>query len=717
MIRLTCSALSLAALAFASAAALPAPPPAPPREPVEDVYFGTRIVDDYRYMESPGNPVFENWVRAEGRYARAVFDAMPARAAMAGRVSRLTGSFGLAKSYQALGGREFWLGRTEKADQHDLMVREGKRVRTLIDMAALRAAKGGVPMAIDYFQASPDGKMVAVGISEGGSEESAVSVYDVATGARIAGPVPRVLFPFMFWSPDGKLHFNQMPDPPADAPPIMRRMNSQAMMWDLKSAPVALIGGGASKVITPKPYQVSLVATLPGAKLPVAAIVNGVDRNLELWTAPEGSAMNGDTPRRRLAAIEDQVVWLAARDGYFYLLSRKDAPTFQVLAVPEGGTLGQARVVVPARPGRVIEQIAPARDGIYVLAREGLYSRIYRSRGPETELEEIPLPGRGSVSAQALFGDAQADGLTVAFESWTVPDMFLSWDPAARRFTDRGITSAPPGWRAADFEAQDLEAAARDGTKVPFSHVRQKRAKGPQPLLILAYGAYGTAQYPAFSPNFVSFLSEGISFGVCHVRGGGELGDAWWQAGKDALKPNSWRDLIACAETAIAKGLTTREQLFILGGSAGGITVGMAAAERPDLFAGVISAVPSANMLRSETTPTGPANVPEFGSVKTEQGFRNLLAMDAYHAVTPGKKMPPMLVTTGLNDSRVPAWEPAKYAARLRAANPENLVLLRVDDDGGHGMGATRGQTDGLFSDMIAFMRWRLNEPGWAPAE
>jgi prolyl oligopeptidase len=232
----------------------------------------------------------------------------------------------------------------------------------------------------------------------------------------------------------------------------------------------------------------------------------------------------------------------------------------------------------------------------------------------------------------------------------------------------------------------------------------------------MAYGSYGISNFPYFSSRSMAVLNEGISYGVCHVRGGGELGEQWRVGGKDAAKPNTWRDLIACAEKAVADKLTTPRQLFIIGGSAGGIPMGMAPVERPDLFAGVIDQVPMASALRAEFQTNGPANIPEFGTIKTEDGFRNLLAMDGYQHLRDGVVYPPVLITTGLNDPRVDSWQPAKLAARMLAANPNNVVVLRVDEEAGHGIGSTKSQTDELYADIIAFINWRLGKPGWSPA-
>jgi prolyl oligopeptidase len=250
---------------------------------------------------------------------------------------------------------------------------------------------------------------------------------------------------------------------------------------------------------------------------------------------------------------------------------------------------------------------------------------------------------------------------------------------------------------------------------VPLTLVQPKGSKGAQITLIQAYGSYGISQLADFSPRAVSYLEAGGTYASCHVRGGGELGEAWRLAGKDANKPNTWRDLIACGEDLIRRGVTTKDKLFIFGGSAGGITMGRALTERPDLFAGVVDSVPAANTLRSEFSPNGPPNIPEFGSVTTEQGFKNLFEMDTIQHIRKGTQYPAVLVTTGLNDPRVSPWEPAKVAAALQASGTMRPVLLRIEEQAGHGIGSTKSQNDKLYTDMYAFVFWRAGKPGWRP--
>ncbi|HUQ13143.1 MAG TPA: prolyl oligopeptidase family serine peptidase, partial [Novosphingobium sp.] len=629
------------------------------------------------------------------------------------RIAAFTGGFTIANGLQIEGGHKFWLQRSPGSDNYDLMVEDRAGRRKLIGVAALRAAKGGTPMAINYFSASPDGAKVAVGMSEGGSERIGLTVYDSASGKALAGPLERMQFGGVAWSDDSRtIYGNQLAvEDPAN--PAARDVNSTAVSWTLRGVPVALYGDPVAGAMIPvRPEQFGLVQEQVGASHHLGLVINGVQNEVELWTAPRAATLAPKTAWTRVLTRDDGVTGADIRGGTLYLLSHKDAPTFRVLSVPLGRPIAEAKTLLPASEGRLVEAIQAASDGLYVVAREGLYSSLMRI-GDDGRATQIALPAKGSIDGGSLIADPKHPGVTFLFDNWTTPAKALSYDPATGGFTDLKLGGVPQGFDANAYRALDLQATAKDGVKVPFSVIRPADASGPRPLLINAYGSYGVSTFPYFGNRFFSVVNEGIDYAICHVRGGGELGEAWRLGGKDAAKPNTWRDLIACAETAIAQGLTTREQLFITGGSAGGIPMGMAPMERPDLFAGVIDQVPMASALRAEFQVNGPANIPEFGTIKDETGFKNLLAMDGYQHVRANTAYPPYLITTGLNDSRVDSWQPAKLAARMRAANPDNVVLLRVEEEAGHGIGSTKSQTDGLWADMVAFINWRLGRAGW----
>jgi len=326
-----------------------------------------------------------------------------------------------------------------------------------------------------------------------------------------------------------------------------------------------------------------------------------------------------------------------------------------------------------------------------------------------TSPTEIPLPGRGDVSD--AFTDPASDGIAFLLQSWTFPRREYFFDPTVGSVRDLGLATQPVPKSVA---ARDLQVKAKDGALVPLTVISPKHQHRPLVTIVQVYGSYGISLLPYYSAFMTSFVDDGNVYAVCHARGGGELGEAWRLGGKDASKPNTWRDLIACGEDLIARGIARRDGLFIYGGSAGVIAVGLAMAERPELFAGVIDAVPPANIIRMEFTPDGPLETQEFGSVKTERGFRNLLAMDTYQNIQKDVGYPPVLITMGMNDPRIAPWQPAKLAAKLIAYGDH--ALLRVDVDGGHGIGATKHQYDQMFADIFTFVYWHSGRPGWVPA-
>ena len=720
---LACASLLAITVAFqvqdATAAGDPLAPvglpkqPAPPApQPVTETLYGTTITDNYRFMEAQ-DPATVDWMKAQGAYTRSVFDAIKPLAALQARVAAFTGSIGIFQNYASFGGVGFYEERAPGSDNFDLLVKDAKGSRKIVDVAALRAQHGGKPYAINYILPSPDGSKVVAGLSEGGSEAASLYVYDVKTGGQIAGPVDRADFGASSWSADSKtLYIDRLKKLGPSDPGTEKYRDIALQIWPLKGEPVSLFGATAGRGPQFGHDETPVLSIIPDAPVALLGSQNGVQNEIKLWTAPVADATDPKAKWTLLVDREDGVTNLDVRGDEIFLLSHKDAPTFKVLRVKAGAPLASAETLVPADPKRVVEAIHAASDALYVVMREGVYSHLLRIPKGKTEIEEVALPTKGHISE--TFTDPRRAGVDIAMESWLMPPTELHYDPAAKSFSDLKLTTAP-NITPADFKVTDLEAKAKDGVMVPLSLLQPAAANGPGIALIEAYGSYGISYLADFSPRRNMLVREGINEAVCHVRGGGELGDAWRLAGKDANKHNTWEDIIACGEELIARGVTTKDKLFIWGGSAGGITMGRALTTRPDLFAGVLDAVPAANTLRFEFSPNGPDNIPEFGSIKNEQGFKNLYEMDSIVHVKPGTTYPAVLISTGLNDPRVSPWEPGKFAAALLASGTPNPVLLRVDEQAGHGVGSTKSQTDQLLADWIAFMQWRSGTPGWRP--
>jgi len=395
---------------------------------------------------------------------------------------------------------------------------------------------------------------------------------------------------------------------------------------------------------------------------------------------------------------------------------------------------------------RVLTGLAVAKDALYVSALDEGYGKLMRlqfnvkvvhavktKQGKKTRTQvtksavpkkagvamrdDVALPFPGTV--REITTDPLQAGALVTLESWNEPP---------RIFHVHGKTGRLEG--TALIARGDLDSSAlavtrgavrsHDGTRVPLSLIHRKGLKldGRNPTLMTGYGSYGIRMEPHFTPQWLAWIERGGVIAVAHVRGGGEYGEVWHRAGRKLTKPNSWKDFIACAEWLIEKGYTDRAHLAGMGGSAGGIVIGRAITERPDLFAAAVSNVGMNDVLRFEVTANGPPNVPEFGSVKTEEGFKGLYEMSAYHHVRDGTPYPAVFLTTGINDPRVASWEPGKMAARLQAATSSGKpVVLRVEYAGGHGVGSTADQVTEELADRYAFLLWQMGVPEFQPRD
>jgi prolyl oligopeptidase len=300
---------------------------------------------------------------------------------------------------------------------------------------------------------------------------------------------------------------------------------------------------------------------------------------------------------------------------------------------------------------------------------------------------------------------------------WTKPPLWYALDAKSGKLEDTHIVPPSP----VDFSqivSEEVKAKSADGIMVPLSIVHKRGAimNSSNPTWLEGYGAYGITLDPVFRPTWLAFLERGGIYAIAHVRGGGEYGEDWHNAGRQLTKQNTIDDFVACGQFLIENKYTSKGKLAGEGTSAGGVTIGGAVTQRPDLFIAALIRVGDSDSLRSELMASGPANIPEFGTVKDPDGFKALYAMDAYQHVKPNA-YPAVLLTTGVNDPRVAPWQAAKMTARLQAStNSGKPVLLRVDYDAGHGLGSTKSQRDAELADELAFLFWQFGVPEFQPS-
>jgi prolyl oligopeptidase len=703
-------------------AAVAAPPqlPVAPVRPVVDDYFGVKVVDPYRWMEDRHSPEFLAWAKAEDVYARAALAAIPSRDSLVKRIEALDTGGTLVRNVQAAAQIVVYEKRGPDDDVYKLYVRRGPHGKEALLFDPNAKVPIGKHSSIDYLRLAPDGRRVAVGVSESGSEESVMRVIETVTDRTLPERIDRVEYGNPAWRADGRAFFyNRFAKPARGAAETAKYLNSRAYLHRIGEAPShdqLVLGAGLSAAVKITPVDTPFVVTAVGSAHVLAVIVHGSAPEVSLYLARQDQVDGVRTPWHKLADVDDAVSSTAVRGDDIYLLSHKDASRYKILRVhATDPDLGHAETVVP-ESDVVIQELGVAQDSLYFKVLDAGVERLRRLDFARHELSNLDMLPAGGISEFSTSPDTA--GVQFEVQTWIAPQRWFRFDPATAAVSDAGLA---PAWRvdSSPYVAVEVQAKAADGTAIPLSLIYRRGlvTDGTHPTWLTGYGAYGISLTPRFVPGWFALLERGGVVAVAHVRGGGEFGEAWHTAGKQATKPNTYRDLIACAEYLIRERFTTSSRLAIEGSSAGGITVGMALTERPDLFRVVLSDVGDSNTLRAEYETDGDANSLEYGSVKTEAGFRALLAVDAVQHVKDGTAYPATLLTTGINDPRVAPWQPGKMTARLQAASTgARPVLLRVDYEAGHGIGSTRTQRDELFADKLAFMLWQIGDPGFQPA-
>ena len=709
---LLCQTASLAGLALCGAAGKAADEGAPPvarRVPVRSDVFGQAVLDEYRWMEDLRDPELLPWMKAQDAHARQVLSRIPGHAALAERVSALSGGLALTSQVAAAGPWLFYEQQPAGAQSFQLLVRaQDRRVRVLVDPA--QTGRGGKHLSLDWWVPSNDGRHVAYGLSESGSEASTTQVIEVDSGRVLAERIPDTDSGVTGWLPDGSGFFYLKLTGERGKPTLYQ--DTQLKLHRLGQDPSRdriVLQRGQHPQLPMEPLQVPSLYPVRGTDWALVMVAD-IRPERALWTVRLSSLLAEGRPHfEPVARFEDLVVDVAAAGDDLFLVSNRDAPRGRVLLTSVARPSLSTAVEVHPQGAAVIDGIEPVRGGALArLLDGGVHRLLHLRRGAMPR--PVPLPFDGSV--RRIFSSGQSDEAYLSLSGWFEPQGIWQLDlrPGdAHRLPTR--TDINPGHRLdlSGFVAERRFATARDGTRVPYTILARQgwQTQGPRPVLADAYGAYQFSQMPRFDARLLAFLDAGGVKVVAHVRGGGEYGREWHKGGQKSTKPNTWRDFIDVAQALIDSRVTTASRLVISGTSAGGIAVGRALTERPELFAGAIADVGWMNPIRYEAEQNV-SDIDEWGPAVDAESFRILHAMDSYHAVQDGVKYPAVLVMSGYNDPRVATFHATKFAARLQAATASDApVLLRVDFDAGHGVGSTRQQRDRQMADTYAFVLWR----------
>ena len=693
-------------------------PPATPVRPVTDTYHGVTVSDPYRWLEDWNDPAVKAWSAEQNGYARGILDALPHVTEIRTRVSEIVGAQVI--SYSSLSfadGRLFALKRQPPRQQPFLVVLaspdhpEGARV--LVDPNALNP-KGTT--AIDWYVPSHDGRLVAVSLSEGGSEAGDVHLFDTATGRQVFEVIPHAqngtAGGSLAWTPDAKAFYYTRYPRGHERPEADHEFYMEVYRHVL-GTPTEQDTYELGKDF-PKIAEIVVKTTPEG--LALASMQQGDGGQFQHYLRTT------DGRWTQLTRYEDRVVQAElgpSADGTttpVYLLSRKDAPRGQLLKLAvdnrsgAGLSLGQAVTVIPEGADTLVSEFGDEDTGNLVATPHLIYA-TYQVGGP-SELRVFDPQGHPAAAPrQFAIGAVDAivpksprgDEVLFLDSSYIDSPAWMAFYPLSGATVKTAISVKSPV-DYSDCEVVREFAVSKDGTRVPVNIIRKKGLllDGSHPCVVTGYGGYGVNISPYFSSATRVLIEQGVVFAEANIRGGGEYGDEWHKQGNLTHKQNVFDDFYAACRLVITSGYTRPEKLAITGGSNGGLLMGATLTQHPLLAHCVVSHVGIYDMLRVELSPNGAFNVTEFGTVADEDQFRALYAYSPYHHVAAGTHYPDVLFLTGANDPRVDPMQSRKMTARLQAVG--STCLLRTSANSGHGFGSSLGERIEQAVDVDAFL-------------
>jgi len=700
---LLCGALLMATPVKAQG---PGPLPATPKKPVVDEYHGIKVTDDYRWLENWDDPAVRAWSDEQNQRTRAYLDGLAAREPIRKWLREVADATSVNYFAIRLSRDIFFAMKTQPPKNQPFLI----TLKSLDDPASEHLildpnqlnSKGTT--AIDFYVPSLDGRYVAASLSEGGSEEGTVHVYDVASGKETGDVIPRVNKGTggggVAWNGDGTGFFYTRY--PADGERPKEDLDFyQQIYFHKMGAPVSADTYSIGKEF-PRIAEI-LMRTSDDGRYVLAQVANGDGGEFAHYLM-DFTAERANTWIQVTHFIEKVSQAVFGKDHTLYLLSRNNAPRGKVLRVPLGKpVLANAETVVPQSEA-AIEAFAPSETLLYVIDSMGGPSRVrvFDQKGHAKGV--VP-----TLPASAVYGASSPRGDDLIYNnvSYLTPGAWYRYDPATGKATRTALFQTSP----VDFSDAEVSrewAVSKDGTKIPMSVIRRKGIKldGTTPTLLTGYGGYNISLAPYFDAALRLWLDRRGVSAVANLRGGGEYGEEWHQAGNLTKKQNVFDDFAACAKHLIDAGYTKPVNLAIIGGSNGGLLMGAALVQHPEMYRAVVSYVGIYDMLRSEAiTANAVFNITEYGTVKDPAQFKALHAYSPYQHVVDGTAYPGVLFLTGANDPRVNPANSRKMTARLQAASSSKApMLLRTSSSTGHGIDSGLDEQVEEGADVWAFL-------------
>ena len=688
--------------------------PSTPKIEVNDTLWGTIYKDNFRWLEDMKDPKVVDWFKQQAQLCDSVMHTISGREELMKewRQLDLLQPEGYFPPLEA-NGRYFFQKMNPNDYVSKVYYRESMDKEDILLFDPVTFIEGKT-LSIESMKPSYDGKKLLIGYSEQGAERPTLRVIDIDTKKMLPDVISGTLGAGD-WSFDNN-SFLYSWIKPGDITELDAQLNTKYKLHKLGtdvSSDIDFFSNESYPSMNIAPNEDPYVFLSIDAKDYIFSGKSNVQPELNLYYAPIDEFNSGAIKWKTLCKPEDELVGhIEFFDDQMYAMTYRDAENYKIVSTslknPDWNT---AEVIAPENT-MSLKSFARCKDYLLMVYTDGISSKLFKYNPKTKKTSEIKLPFNGSVGAKRW--DSESNNFLVATSSWNMPYSEFLYNAATDKFAESPLNEHrvfPEFYK--NLIVEEVEVKGHDGVMIPLSIIYTKGIKkdGSNVCVMQGYGAYGKSLRPRFDSQLNSLAVKGAIIAIPHVRGGGEKGREWYQAGFKTTKPNTWKDFISCAEYLIAEGFTRSEKLGGIGSSAGGILISRAITERPDLFAAAVNNVGIGNAMRMEFTANGPANTPEFGTVKDSIESKALYEMDGMQHVKQGVKYPAVMCVAGWNDPRVVAWQPGKLAAALQnASSSEKPILMKVNYDSGHG-------TEDLevsyadSANQYAFLMWQCGHP------
>jgi prolyl oligopeptidase len=682
-----------------------------------DVYFGVTYKDPYRWLENIKDSNVEKWFKDQADFSNSILNKITGRDELIAEWEKLdqlqpARIGGLKYS----GGRVFYRKTMPGENVSKLYFREGINgvEKLLFDPTDFIKGK---TLSITSILPSYDGKKILIAYSQSGAEISTIQVMDVDTKSFL----PETIYPSWFgpisWTFDNKAftYFSQKTGDNTSPEFELNTKTRLHVLGDDVKNDKDFFSNESYPTLDIKENELPFAYVNKDSRSYLFGDLSNVRQEFFTYYAPIFQ-FSQKIDWKILCKPEDGIVrGLEFIGDDAYAITYKDAKNYKLIHTNlQNPNWESADVIIPEKTNQTLEAITHCKDYLIANYSDGINNHIYKYHFKTKKISEIKLPYSGTVFLLCIDNSTNTCYFTIA--SWNKPSTQFKVNLETNSFTESDFNKAPAYPKEyTDLVVEEVEVKGHDGVMIPLSIYYKKGIKldGNNVCLMDSYGAYGFSMSPWFDLEEASLAVRNVVIAIPHVRGGSEKGQEWYKAGYKTTKPNTWKDFNNCAEYLIAKGYTSANKLAGIGTSAGGILISRAITERPDLYAAAICNVGDANAMRSEFTPNGPANIPEFGTVKDSVECKALYEMDGLMHVVKGTKYPAVIGVGGWNDPRVIVWEPGKFIAALQnATTSDKPVILKINYDNGH-FTEEKKVTYANFADQYAFAMWQCGHPGF----